>query len=89
MAEIEWALNLQNKAERAVFKLVDEKLRRQGDTKFFDIYLEWSTQIETIWKGRYHTSLEDGFFYEVTYNIETRTTRVDVHQALDSYVFPD
>lgn len=89
MAHPEWALNVQNRAERFVFKMVDERLKKLGEQKFYDIYLLWSMHIEQNWRGVFSTSVGDGIFYEVTYNTGSKATKLDVYQSLGSYVFPD
>lgn len=89
MASVEWALNVQNKAEGLVFKMVGETLKLAGQEQFFDVRTVWCMQIDGHWRGMITTSLDDGKYYSVTYFAERKASRVDVFNQADSFIFPD
>jgi hypothetical protein len=86
----EWHLNLPNKAEALVFKLVDERLDKTQQTSLtYDVHIIWSMTVGDNWRGFFGTSLDDFYYYDVTYNADAKAIRVEVMKAIDAFSFPD
>jgi hypothetical protein len=55
----------------------------------FHTYMAWFSKTLGNWKALVGTSLNDGFYYEVTHNGEKKETYLDAYMKFDNVVIPD
>lgn len=53
-----------------------------------EIYVVWFSYILGGWKALLSTSIEDGRYYEVTFNKEKKETYVDTYQKISNKAYP-
>lgn len=80
--------NYQHRALGIVRKYVVENYNR-GHALSFDVYVVWFCKTLQNWKALVSTTLEDGRYYEVTYNGEAGETYLDAYSKIDNVVIPD
>lgn len=79
--------NYQIKAKRIVKKFVDDQFGENPPP--YELYVVWFAKILKNWKALVSTTLEDGMYYEVTYNGEKRETYLDAYKKVVNKVIPD
>lgn len=55
----------------------------------FALYVVWFTKILDNWKALVCTTLNDGLYFEVTYNGFKQETYVDVYSKIENHVISD
>jgi hypothetical protein len=84
-----WFLSAQNMAQSLVFRMADDALmKHEGETRFYDVEIVSSDQVEDYWRGLLTTTLDNNKYYMVTYNNTTGATKVDVFTLTDTFIIP-
>jgi hypothetical protein len=84
-----WFLSAQQLAQSLVFRMEDDRLKKQnGETRFYDVEIVSSTQVAEYWRGLLTTTLENSKYYEITYDNSTGITEIKVLNLLDTYIIP-
>lgn len=83
--------NYPAKAMVIVKNYVDEMHRTEGPVQVpvYEIYVVMFAKVLTGWKAEVSTTLEDGMYYEVTYNGLKRETYLDVYKKRANITIPD
>ena len=54
-----------------------------------DLYVVWFAKTLQNWKAQVSTDVEDGLYWEVTYNGDKGETYVDLYRKYSNMVIPD
>lgn len=54
-----------------------------------EVYIVWFSKVLKNWKALVSTDVNDGLYYEVTYNGEKKETYLDVYGKISNTVIPD
>jgi Family of unknown function (DUF6275) len=54
-----------------------------------EVYVVWSVKVLQNWKALVSTSLNDGMYYEVTYNGDKGETYLDAYKKFQNIAIPD
>lgn len=55
----------------------------------YNVYVVWFSKTLQNWKALVGSTLNDGLYYEVTYNGEKKETYLDTYMKIDNIVIPD
>ncbi len=82
-----------NKARKIVFDYIKPRLEKTDSvhTTFAEdeVYIVWSAFTLGNWKCLISTSLPDGMYYEVTYNVAKSETYLDAYKKFDNVCIDD
>ena len=85
--------SMMEKAKRYVLEYHNTKLDRStnSDAKISigDVFIVWFCKTLGNWKALASTTVNDGMYYEVTYNGEQQETYVDCYRCVDHVLVPD
>lgn len=76
-----------DKARRIVFEYIKPRLEKTDKHITFaqdEVYIVWFCYILGNWKALVSTTLPDGMYYEVTYNIQKQETYLDAYKKFDN-----
>lgn len=54
-----------------------------------DVYVVWFSKTLQNWKALVSTTVNDGMYYEVTYNGDKQETYIDVYKKWENVCVPD
>jgi hypothetical protein len=71
--------------------LVRDEVARENPKSFetVEIYVVWFSKTLQNWKACLSTDIEDGLYYEVTYNGDKQRAYVDVYKKISNREVPD
>jgi len=72
-----------------VSNYVMEKLEELGPALEFKTYIVWKAKALQNWKYLISTTLEDGMYYELTYNGDRQEWYLDAYQKIENRVIPE
>lgn len=79
-----------NKAKRLVRNKVENRIAGpSGEVKDFDVYVVWFAKVLQNWKALVSTSIEDGMYYEVTYDGDKGCAYIDSYPKSNNEVVWD
>lgn len=87
MAAQEYDTKIQAKALATVRSVVEAHLA--GNAPEFQVYLVWHCFILGNWKSLIATTMDDGMYYEVTYNAAKKEMYVDSYMKVSNIMIPD
>ena len=78
---------MQEKAKQIVFNYVKNHIDKTDNINFTldDIYIVWFCKTLQNWKALVSTTIPDGIYYEITYNVNTSETYIDVYKKWENY----
>lgn len=81
--------NYQEKAKDLVRRYVIMETLPYESSPKWDVYVVWFTKTLQNWKALLGTTMDDGMYYEVTYDGEKKQTYLDAYTKVDNRVIPD
>ena len=66
-----------------------DKTDRRINFRSEEVYVVWQVKVLQNWKALVSTSLQDGMYYEVTYNGDARETYIDAYKKWDNVAIKD
>ena len=79
---------MDDRAVMIVLQYVEEHLDKSDEAPFYEIYTVWKCKVLQNWKWLLSTSLNDGMYYEVTYNGDKREFYLDAYKKFENRVIP-
>lgn len=80
------------KAQQLVFNYVKPRLEKTDTHVTFardEVYVVWFTFVLGNWKCLLSTTLPDGMYYEVTFNVEKSEYYIDAYKKFDNVCVKD
>ena len=65
-----------------------EHLDKSDPTPQFEVYTVWKSKILQNWKYLISSTLNDGMYYELTYNGDKREWYLDAYKKFENKVYP-
>lgn len=81
-----------DRARKIVFQYIKPKLEVTDTHITFsqdEVYIVWFTYVLGSWKALISTTLPDGMYYEVTYNVARGETYLDAYKKFDNVLVRD
>lgn len=72
-----------------VSRYIQAHLDKSDPPAEFDTYVVWFGYILGSWKALISTTLPDGMYYEVTYNVSKQEAYLDAYKKFDNVCIPD
>lgn len=76
-----------DKARKHVYEYIKARLEKTDDNSAFgleNVYTVWSCYILENWKCLVSTSLPDGMYYEVTFDVDEEEAYIDAYKKFDN-----
>lgn len=80
---------MKEKAMKIVVDYISQHLDNIGVTIPFEVRIVWMCKALQNWKFLISSTLEDGMYYELTYNGNAHCWYVDVYKKHENKVIPD
>lgn len=80
---------MQEKAKNIVKDYILAHLDKTDDIPKFEVYVVWFCKTLQNWKALISSSLNDGKYYEITYNGSKKETYLDMYVKLENKVISD
>ena len=74
---------------KLVEEYVAEHLDKSDEVVEFEVYIVWKCKTLQNWKYLISTSLNDGMYYELTYNGDKNEWYLDAYKKVQNKVIPD
>ena len=79
-----------SKAKKIVSDFIYEGFTKEEKKNVtYEVFIVWFCKTLQNWKALVSSTLEDGLYYEVTYNGNKKKTYIDVYEKLENYVVSD
>lgn len=80
---------MQEKARQAVLRYYNANHDAEAYISIGDVYIVWFSKTLQNWKALVSTNVEDGMYYEVTYNGDRREMYLDAYKKEQNVVIKD
>ena len=80
---------MDEKALGIVEEYIFEHLDKSDETPNFDVYIVWKAKILQNWKYLISSTLNDGMYYELTFNGDKQEWYLDAYKKFQNVVIPD
>ena len=77
---------MDNKALEIVRNYIDEHLDKSKPAPLFDVYIVWKAKVLQNWKYLIISSINDGMYYELTYNGDKQEWYLDAYKKFENRV---
>lgn len=77
------------KAKKIVVEFVDDNFSPHIEKPAYEVYTVWFCKTLQNWKILLSTTIEDGMYYEVTYNGDKKYTYLDAYKKFKNIEIPD
>ena len=77
---------MDNKALEIVRNYIDEHLDKSKPAPLFDVYIVWKAKVLQNWKYLIISSINDGMYYEITYNGDKQEWYLDAYKKFENRV---
>ena len=77
---------MDKKATQIVFDYVEEHLDKNRYIPPYEIYIVWKCKVLLNWKYLISTTLNDGMYYELTYNGSKAEWYLDAYKKVENRV---
>lgn len=83
--------DIQEKAKRLVVDYYNEHSEKTDDfvLTVLDVYVVWFSKVLQNWKALISTTVNDGMYYEVTYNGDKHEAYIDAYKKWKNVTVPD
>jgi len=79
---------MDEKAIKIVENYISEHLDKSDTLPFFDVYIVWKCKALQNWKYLISSTLNDGMYYELTYNGDKEEWYLDAYKKFENRVVP-
>lgn len=86
--EEEGPASLDDKAQSLVRAYIEEHLDKSAPAPWFDVYIVWKCKILQNWKYLLSSTLNDGMYYELTFNGDKQEFYLDAYKKFENRVIP-
>jgi len=80
---------MDNKAIEIVTAYITEHLDKSDPMPCFEVYTVWKAKALQNWKYLISSTLNDGMYYELTYNGNNKEWYLDAYKKFENRVIPD
>lgn len=80
---------MDEKALGIVEDYIVEHLDKTDEIPNFDVYIVWKAKILQNWKYLISSTLNDGMYYELTFNGDKQEWYLDAYKKFQNVVIPD
>lgn len=80
---------MDNKAIEIVTAYITEHLDKSDPMPRFEVYTVWKVKALQNWKYLISSTLNDGMYYELTYNGNNKEWYLDAYKKFENRVIPD
>ena len=82
---------LLNKSKELVAQYINEHLDKTDNVVITkdEVYIVWFSKTLQNWKALLSTTLQDGMYYEVTYNGDKKEAYIDAYKKWQNICVPD
>lgn len=77
---------MDNKALEIVRNYIDEHLDKSKPAPLFDVYIVWKAKVLQNWKYLISSIINDGMYYELTYNGDKQEWYLDAYKKFENRV---
>ena len=89
MVNIFLAQIMDNKAMMLVYQYVDQHLDKSVPKPQISVFVVWKAKILQNWKYLISSNLNDGMYYEVTYNGDKKEWYLDAYKKFENRCIKD
>lgn len=79
---------MDDKAQSLVRAYIEEHLDKSAPSPWFDVYIVWKCKILQNWKYLLSSTLNDGMYYELTFNGDKQEFYLDAYKKFENRVIP-
>lgn len=80
---------MDEKAIKIVENYISEHLDKSDTLPFFDVYIVWKCKVLQNWKYLISSTINDGMYYELTYNGDKEEWYLDAYKKFENRVIPE
>ena len=80
---------MDDKALKIVISYITEHLDKSDPFATFEVYMVWKAKVLQNWKYLISSTLQDGMYYELTYNGDKKEWYLDAYKKFENRVLPD
>lgn len=80
---------MDEKALKIVRDYIVEHLDKSDEMPVFDIFMVWKCKTLQNWKYLISSTLNDGMYYELTYNGDKKEWYLDAYKKFQNVVIPE
>ena len=80
---------MDNKAIDIVMNYIIAHLDKSDDTPDFEVYIVWKCKALQNWKYLLSSTLFDGMYYELTYNVDKKEWYLDAYKKFENKVIKE
>jgi len=80
---------MDEKAIKIVENYISEHLDKSDTLPFFDVYIVWKCKALQNWKYLISSTLNDGMYYELTYNGDKEEWYLDAYKKFENRVIAE
>ena len=77
---------MDNKALEIVRNYIDEHLDKSDPSTLFGVYIVWKAKVLQNWKYLISSIINDGMYYELTYNGDKQEWYLDAYKKFENRV---
>ncbi len=81
-------MNMRLKATELVLDYILEHLDKSDTMPEIDVFIVWQCKILKNWKFLISSNLQDGMYYEVTFNGENKEFYLDAYKKFENRCIP-
>lgn len=71
-----------------VIKYIEEHLDKSDEKPFYNVFIVWKAKVLQNWKYLISSTLNDGMYYELTYNGDKEEWYLDAYKKFENRCIP-
>lgn len=79
---------MDNVAMNLVLDYIEAHLDKSDSKPEYSVYIVWKAKVLQNWKYLISSTLNDGMYYELTYNGDAKEWYLDAYKKFENKVFP-